>query len=83
MSTRNGPNRIVWYSKEQVETWDSKTRVMPIKSTLRLYKILVFCFIAKEDFKHFKKGYIDINYNKPALNSPSYNKPALQLTHYT
>ena len=31
----------------------------------------VFCFIAKEDFKHFKKGDIlkAAGYNAPALNS--------------
>ena len=31
----------------------------------------VFCFIAKEDFKHFKKGDILVRsrYNAPALNS--------------
>ena len=36
----------------------------------------VFCFIAKEDFKHFKKGDIlkaAAGYNKPALNSPRGN----------
>ena len=35
----------------------------------------VFCFIVKEDFKHFKKGDIlkAAGYNAPALNSPRGN----------
>ena len=38
MSTRNGQKELSGYSKEQVETWDSKTRVMPGKKYIRLYK---------------------------------------------
>ena len=35
MSTSNG-KELVGYSKEQVDNWDKKTRVMPaVKSTLR------------------------------------------------
>ena len=31
MSTRNGQTELSGYSKEQVETWDKKTRVMLVK----------------------------------------------------
>ena len=35
----------------------------------------MFCFIVKEDFKHFKKGDIlkAAGYNAPALNQPRGN----------
>ena len=48
----------------------NKTK-LKVRSTLRLYKIRVFCFIVKEDFKHFKKGDVlkATCYNAPALNS--------------
>ena len=56
MSTSNGTKELTGYSKEQVDNWDKKTKYHKVKSTSKLYKILrVFCFIAKEDFKHFKK----------------------------
>ena len=54
-STQNGQKELTGYSKEQVEQCNNKTKISQVKSTLRLYKIRVFCFIAKEDFKHFKK----------------------------
>ena len=72
MSTSGGRKELTGYSKEQVETWDSKTRVMPGKKYIKIVQDTgVFCFIAKEDFKHFKKGDIlkAAGYNAPALNS--------------
>ena len=72
MSTSNGTKELTGYSKEQVETWDNKTKVMPGKKYIKIVQDTgVFCFIAKEDFKHFKKGDIlkAAGYNAPALNS--------------
>ena len=72
MSTSNGKKELVGYSKEQVDNWDKKTRVMPGKKYIKIVQDTgVFCFIAKEDFKHFKKGDIlkAAGYNAPALNS--------------
>ena len=72
MSTRNGQTELTGYSKEQVETWDNKTKVMPGKKYIKIVQDTgVFCFIAKEDFKHFKKGDVlkAAGYNAPALNS--------------
>ena len=48
------------YSKEQVDNWDKKTRVKHKKVHQDCTRYCVFCFIAKEDFKHFKKGYIEV-----------------------
>ena len=67
-----GGKELTGYSKEQVDSWDSKTKVMPGKKYIKIVQDRgVFCFIAKEDFKHFKKGDIlkAAGYNKPALNS--------------
>ena len=72
MSTSYGKKELTGYSKEQVDSWDSKTKVMPGKKYIKIVQDRgVFCFIAKEDFKHFKKGDIlkAAGYNKPALNS--------------
>ena len=72
MSTRNGQTELTGYSKEQVETRDNKTKVMPGKKYIKVVQDTgVFCFIVKEDFKHFKKGDIlkAAGYNAPALNS--------------
>ena len=72
MSTRNGQTELTGYSKEQVAEWDNKTKVMPGKKYIKIVQDTgVFCFIAKEDFKHFKKGDIlkAAGYNAPALNS--------------
>ena len=72
MSTRNGQTELTGYSKEQVDNWDNKTKVMPGKKYIKIVQDTgVFCFIAKEDFKHFKKGDIlkAAGYNAPALNS--------------
>ena len=71
MSTMGG-KELTGYSKEQVDNWDKKTRVMPGKKYIKIVQDTgVFCFIAKEDFKHFKKGDIlkAAGYNAPALNS--------------
>ena len=72
MSTSNGTKELTGYSKEQVEQWDTKTKVMPGKKYIKIVQDTgVFCFIVKEDFKHFKKGDIlkAAGYNAPALNS--------------
>ena len=76
MSTSNFKKELTGYAKEQYENWDKKTRVMPGKKYIKIVQENgVFCFIAKEDFKHFKKGDIlkAAGYNKPALNSPRGN----------
>ena len=76
MSTSNGKKELTGYSKEQVDTWDSKTK---IKFGKKYCKIIqenrVFAFIVLEAFKHFKKGDIlkPAGYNAPALNSPRGN----------
>ena len=60
------------YSKEQIANWDSKTKIKNGKKYIKIVQDTgVFCFIAKEDFKHFKKGDIlkAAGYNAPALNS--------------
>ena len=71
MSTSGG-RELTGYSKEQVDNWDSKTSVRPGKKYIKVVQENgVFCFIVKEDFKHFKKGDIlkAAGYNAPALNS--------------
>ena len=71
MSTSGG-RELVGYSKEQVDNWDNKTSVRNGKKYIKIVQDTgVFCFIAKEDFKHFKKGDIlkAAGYNAPALNS--------------
>ena len=72
MSTSYGRKELVGYSKEQVDLWDSKTRVSSGKKYIKIVQDTgVFCFIVKEDFKHFKKGDVlkAAGYNAPALNS--------------
>ena len=72
MSTRNGQTELTGYSKEQVDNWDNKTKVIPGKKHIKVVQDTgVFCFIVKKDFKHFKKGDIlkAAGYNAPALNS--------------
>ena len=67
-----GGKELTGYSKEQVDNWDSKTSVRPGKKYIKIVQENgVFCFIAKEDFKHFKKGDIlkAAGFNAPALNS--------------
>ena len=76
MSTSNGKKELSGYSLEQTDKWDSNTKVMPGKKYIKIVQDTgVFCFIAKEDFKHFKKGDIlkAAGYNAPALNSPRGN----------
>ena len=77
MSTRDGDiNKLSGYAKEQYENWDNKTKVSEGKKYIKIVQDTgVFCFIAKEDFKHFKKGDVlkAAGYNKPALNSPRGN----------
>ena len=72
MSTGYGKKELTGYSKEQVDNWDSKTKVSFGKKYIKVVQDTgVFCFIVKEDFKHFKKGDIlkAAGYNAPALNS--------------
>ena len=72
MSTSNFKKELTGYSKEQVDNWDSKTKVSFGKKYIKVVQDTgVFCFIVKEDFKHFKKGDIlkAAGYNAPALNS--------------
>ena len=72
MSTSNFKKELTGYSKEQYDNWDQKTRVIPGKKYIKVVQENgVFCFIVKEDFKHFKKGDIlkAAGYNAPALNS--------------
>ena len=71
-----GGKELSGYNKEQVDTWDSKIRVMNNKKYIKVVRENgVFAFIVKEDFKHFKKGDIlkPAGYNAPALNSPRGN----------
>ena len=75
MSTSGG-KELTGYSLEQTQKWDSKTRVTQGKKYIKIVQDTgVFCFIVKEDFKHFKKGDIlkAAGYNAPALNSPRGN----------
>ena len=71
MSTMGG-KELTGYSLEQTQKWDSKTRVTQGKKYIKVVQDTgVFCFIAKEDFKHFKKGDVlkAAGWNAPALNS--------------
>ena len=72
MSTSNGTKQLTGYSLEQTDNWDKKTKISQGKKYIKIVQDTgVFCFIAKEDFKHFKKGDIlkAAGYNAPALNS--------------
>ena len=71
MSTSGG-KELSGYSKEQVDTWDNKTKVSQGKKYIKIVQDTgVFCFIVKEAFKHFRKGDIlkAAGYNAPALNA--------------
>ena len=60
------------YGQRQLAEWDSKTKVTQGKKYIKVVlENGVFCFIVKEDFKHFKKGDIlkAAGYNAPALNA--------------
>ena len=53
----SGGKELSGYSKEQVDNWDNKTKIMNGKKYIKIVQDTgVFCFIVKEDFKHFKKG---------------------------
>ena len=72
MSTSNGKKELTGYSKEQVDNWNSKTKVSMGKKYIKIVQDTgVFCFVVKENFKHFLKGDIlkAAGYNAPALNS--------------
>ena len=72
MSTRGGKRELTGYSKEQVDNWDSKTKISEGKKYIKIVQDTgVFAFIMKEDSGHLKKGDIlkAAGYNKPALNS--------------
>ena len=68
----SGGKELSGYSKEQVDNWDNKTKISQGKKYIKIVQDTgVFCFIVKEDFKHFKKGDVlkAAGYNAPALNS--------------
>ena len=72
MSTSDGRKELVGYSKEQVDNWDSKTKVTFGKKYIKIVQDTgVFAFVMKEDSGHLKKGDVlkAAGYNKPALNS--------------
>ena len=72
MSTSYGKKELTGYSLEQTSLWDKKTKFSQGKKYIKIVQDTgVFCFIVKEDFKHFKKGDIlkAAGYNAPALNS--------------
>ena len=76
MSTNYGNKELTGYSLEQTDNWDKKTKISQGKKYIKIVQDTgVFCFIVKEDFKHFKKGDIlkAAGYNAPALNSPRGN----------
>ena len=71
MSTSGG-RELTGYSKEQVDNWDSKTKVTFGKKYIKIVQDTgVFAFVMKEDSGRFKKGDVlkAAGYNKPALNS--------------
>ena len=71
MSTSYGKKELTGYSKEQVDNWDSKTKISEGKKYIKIVQDTgVFAFVMKEDSGRFKKGDIlkAAGYNKPALN---------------
>jgi len=59
------------WAKDSVDDWDNKTKVKEGKKYIKVVQDTgVFCFIVKENFKHFVKGDIlkAAGYNAPALN---------------
>ena len=71
MSTSGG-KELTGYSKEQVDNWDNKTKVIEGKKYIKIVQDTgVFAFVMKEDSGHLKKGDIlkAAGYNKPTLNS--------------
>ena len=72
MSTNNFKKELTGYSKEQVDNWDSKTKISEGKKYIKIVQDTgVFAFVMKEDSGHLKKGDIlkAAGYNKPTLNS--------------
>ena len=72
MSTSGGKRELTGYSKEQVDNWDSKTKIKEGKKYIKVVQDTgVFAFVMKEDSGHLKKGDVlkAAGYNKPALNS--------------
>ena len=72
----SGGKELSGYSKEQVDNWDNKTKIKEGKKYIKIVQDTgVFCFIVKEDFKHFVKGDIlkAAGWAAPALNSPRGN----------
>ena len=64
------------YTKEQLAKWDDSISIREGKKYIKVVRVNgVFCFIVKEDFKHFKKGDIlkAAGFNAPALNQPRGN----------
>ena len=64
------------WAKDSVADWDNKTKIKEGKKYIKVVQDTgVFCFIVKEDFKHFVKGDIlkAAGWNAPALNSPRGN----------
>ena len=71
MSTSGG-KELTGYSKEQVDNWDSKTKVSFGKKYVKIVQDTgVFAFVMKEDSGRFKKGDIlkPAGYRAPAKNS--------------
>ncbi len=71
MSTSGG-KELTGYSKEQVDNWDNKTKVIEGKKYIKIVQDTgVFAFVMKEDSGHLKKGDVlkAAGYNKPAVNS--------------
>ena len=71
MSTSGG-KELTGYSKEQVDNWDNKTKVIEGKKYIKIVQDTgVFAFVMKEDSGHLKKGDVlkAAGYNKPALNA--------------
>ena len=59
------------WAKDSVAEWDSKTKIKEGKKYIKVVQDTgVFCFIVKENFKHFVKGDIlkAAGWNAPALN---------------
>jgi len=72
MSTSNGKKELSGYSKEQVDSWDDKTKVKVGQKYIKIvHDTGVFGFVNIHDKGHLKKGDIlkAAGYNKPALNS--------------
>ena len=68
----SGGDGISNYAQEQIDAWDSKTKIKEGKKYIKIVQDTgVFAFVCKTDFKHFKKGDIlkAAGYNAPALNS--------------